>query len=123
MLKRHARPHEGRRTERARKLRTETSLSERVLWDFIRNDKLGYRFRRQYPIENFTLDFYCPSKKLCIEVDGEQHFDTLKQDKQRDEKLSALGIKAIRIPSLDLFEQTTIAFSAWLKIIEEALQL
>jgi very-short-patch-repair endonuclease len=54
-------------------------------------------------------------------VDGEQHFDSLEEDKERDAYLSGLGIRVIRIPSLDLFDDENLAMSAWLKIIREAL--
>ena len=73
-------------------------------------------------MDKYTLDFYCPAKKLCIEVDGEQHMQTIEQDKNRDSDLRALGIEVIRIPSLDLFETHQPAINAWFRIIEEALQ-
>ncbi|HEY3780658.1 MAG TPA: endonuclease domain-containing protein [Fimbriimonadaceae bacterium] len=121
MLQPNSRPHRQGRTKRARGLRNGASVSEKWTWSFLRNDNLGCRFRRQYPIGDYTLDFYCPQHKLCIEVDGEQHFDSLEEDKERDAYLSGLGIRVIRIPSLDLFDDENLAMSAWLKIIREAL--
>jgi len=85
-------------------MRREMSVSEKVLWVHLRNDKLGFRFRRQYRIDPYFLDFYCPEAKLCIEVDGEQHALRLDKDAIRDAKLAALGIETYRIPSLDLFD-------------------
>ena len=74
------------------------------------------------PFGKYTLDFYCPAKKLCIEVDGEQHFLTQDSDKQRDAELLTYGIRVLRIPSLDIFEETGLALTAWRRIIEECLE-
>ena len=48
--------------------------AERVLWQNVRSRKLlGFKFRRQFPIENFILDFYCIEAKLAVELDGSGH--------------------------------------------------
>ena len=91
------------------------------MWSFLRKNRLGCSFRRQYPVGNYTLDFYCPKHKLCVEVDGEQHFETLDIDKARDQQLAKLGIKVIRVPSLDLFDDKRLAMEAWLQLIRDAL--
>ena len=70
--------------------------AEKVLRRKIRNRQLSkYKFIRQYPINNFVLDFYCVEVKLAVEVDGGQHMDSL-YDKQRDSVLKNLSIKVIR---------------------------
>jgi very-short-patch-repair endonuclease len=92
------------------------------MWSFLRNNQLGCTFRRQYPVGPFTLDFYCPKYKLCVEVDGEQHFETMERDKERDFALSELGIRVIRVPSLDLFDDKRLAMTSWLDLIKEALK-
>lgn len=61
---------------RANRLRHEMSKSEQRMWLFLRGDQMGVRFRRQYPVSPFVLDFYCPELKLNIEVDAEQHDPT-----------------------------------------------
>ncbi|HEX6159505.1 MAG TPA: endonuclease domain-containing protein [Thermoanaerobaculia bacterium] len=59
---------------RAKELRRAMTLSERRLWNWLRNRSFGrYKFRRQVPIGPYVLDFYCPALKLSIEVDGRQH--------------------------------------------------
>ncbi len=50
-----------------RKLRKESTSQEKILWEHIRNNKLGLKFRRQYGIGGYILDFYCPAKRLAIE--------------------------------------------------------
>jgi very-short-patch-repair endonuclease len=92
------------------------------MWRILRNDALGYRFRRQYPVGKYTLDFFCPARKLALEIDGEQHFETLQADRERDAELKALGIRVLRIPSLDIFDTNQLAMVAWVKIIREELE-
>ena len=61
----------------ARKLRNNLTTAEALLWSALRNKQLaGLRFRCQHPVGNFILDFYCPSLKLVIEVDGRIHAHT-----------------------------------------------
>ena len=88
---------------RANRLRHEMSKSEQRMWLFLRGDQMGVRFRRQYPVSPFVLDFYCPELKLNIEVDGEQHDPT--EDAQRDTILRTRGIEIWRIPSLDVWDE------------------
>lgn len=86
---------------RVRNLRTNMTESEKKLWQRLRRDSLGVRFRRQVPIGPYILDFFCPSKKLAVEVDGELH--NASRDANRDQFLLELGIETIRIPSWELF--------------------
>ena len=94
------------------------STSEKVLWEQLRHDQLGYRFRRQYPIHEWILDFYCSDARLCVEVDGEQHQLTKDRDQFRDRDLATLGIHTLRIPSLDLFTPSSAELSFWMREIE-----
>ena len=59
---------------RARLLRKKATESERILWRHLRNRNFaGFKFRRQHPFDDYVLDFYCPSAKLGIELDGGGH--------------------------------------------------
>ncbi len=81
----------------ARKLlRRDFTPEEKILWFQLRNSSLGYRFRRQHSIGNFVADFFCPEKRLIIEIDGGQHLDNKEGDKERTEYFESLGIKVIR---------------------------
>jgi len=84
--------------DKRRILRNEMTTAEQTLWTAIRCDKLGARFRRQYGVGAFVLDFYCPKRKLAVEVDGEIH-DQPKQkaiDQERQLIIEHLGIKFLR---------------------------
>eukprot|EP01035_Chromulina_nebulosa_P054083 gene54083-74016_t len=63
--------------ERARQLRWAMTEPERLLWALLRKEQTGLRFRRQHPLGSYVLDFYCPSARLCVEVDGPVHLEPL----------------------------------------------
>ncbi len=80
----------------SRSNRKKQTDSERLLWFHLRQRLQGYKFRRQYPVNNFILDFYCVQKKLAIELDGSQHLQNRSYDNFRSGKLAKLGIKILR---------------------------
>ena len=61
-------------------------------------------FRRQFIIEKYILDFYCPSAKLAIEIDGAQHYsdEALEYDQNRTNRLNRLGIMVLRFTNVDI---------------------
>ena len=82
--------------QNASALRANMTLAERKLWAILRAHGLGCRFIRQYIFDNkYIVDFYCPQKKLIIELDGGQHCDNI-QDKIRDEYLAQRGCRILR---------------------------
>jgi cyclase len=81
---------------KARYLRHKETKAEKILWQEIRNRKLGVKFRRQHPIDKFILDFYAPEIKLGIELDGSPHKENIEYDKLRTEYLNSHGIKILR---------------------------
>lgn len=85
-------------TARARNLRGNMTDAEGRLWRALRRDQLdGLHFRRQHPIGPFTLDFYCPSLRLAVELDGGQHAEQQKPaDERRTRWLAGKGIAVIR---------------------------
>ena len=60
---------------------------------------MGYSFRRQYPILNYIVDFYCKQLNLVVEIDGCSHFSSEAQerDAERDRQMRAVGLKVIRV--------------------------
>ena len=66
--------------ETRKNLRNNSTVQEIILWSRLRRSQLGFKFRRQESIGKFIVDFYCPKKKLIIEIDGCQHKE-LKQSK------------------------------------------
>jgi very-short-patch-repair endonuclease len=85
--------------DRARLLRKKATETERILWRHLRNRNFaGYKFRRQHPFDGYVLDFYCPSAKLAIELDGGGHNYRPGQthDRKRSEFLARHGLVVLR---------------------------
>ena len=85
--------------QRLRELRHNQSDAERAFWAKVRNKQfLGMKFFRQYSIGPYILDFYCPTVKLAVELDGGQHnqSDKRKCDAARSEYLKGQGIDEMR---------------------------
>lgn len=83
-------------TRLARKLRNQATKEERRLWSALQFEQIGVKFRRQHPIGNYIVDFYCAERKFIVEVDGSQHFENA-DDKVRDQWLSEQGYKVFRV--------------------------
>lgn len=102
----------------SRKLRSNTTLSERILWTYLRKTQMkGYRFTRQKPIENYIVDFYSPQLRLVIEIDGCSHEDRVLLDKKRDQRLQQLGLRVLRFADQDVknnLEGVLISLSGWI---------
>ena len=84
--------------DHAKTMRKEPTHAEKILWDELRNQKLGHKFRRQHLVDDFIVDFVCLSKGLVVEVDGEYHNteEQIELDKQRTLRLNNAGFKVIR---------------------------
>ena len=91
---------------RARKLRSDMSKPERVLWQHLRTRPGGFKFRRQHPASVYVLDFYCAALRLAVEVDGWGHdsSETIARDKRRSEFLRSQGIVTTRVPANAILE-------------------
>jgi leucyl-tRNA synthetase len=99
-------------TEMARELRSNPTISEKLLWKYLRKRQLrGYKFLRQKPfvyeqIQNkryfFIADFYCAQLKLVIELDGKIHDFQKEYDYQRDLVLRKLGLRVLHIKNEEL---------------------
>ena len=91
----------------AKTFRREMRWAEKLLWHHLRNRKMaGCKFRRQYSIGPYVLDFLCYESKLAIEIDGRQHGDPKAQahDAKRDMYLKMHGIRIKRIWNFQLRE-------------------
>lgn len=97
-------PPPRKTVERSRRLRREMTLPEIVLWRWMRGRPNDLRFRHQHPIGVYSLDFYCPSAKLAIEVDGEAHVrgDQPQRDAKRDAWVMDRGIRTLRVAAADV---------------------
>ena len=98
--------YESRLKKNARALRGSMTETEVILWSRLRGRQMnGVRFLRQKPIGKYIVDFYCPTKKLVIELDGGQHYDggeSVRRDKERDAFLEKEGLIVLRFTNTDI---------------------
>ncbi len=88
----------------AQKLRRRATKSEKILWAELKDKKLGVRFRFQAPILGWIVDYWCPSCKLIVELDGKFHKDRKEKDEFRDKIISEhMGARILRIASSRIF--------------------
>ncbi len=91
-----------------KELRNSLTPAEAKLWRVLRGKNLdGRKFRRQHSVGNFILDFYCPSEKLGIELDGQAHYSGLKRLRNRERAtiLENYGIRVLRFENRRVFEE------------------
>lgn len=89
-----------------KELRLQRTKAEELLWAYLRKKKTGFKFRRQYNIGNYIVDFYCHAAKLIIELDGFVHEDDVvfENDQSRQRKLEALGFKFLRFTNQQVYK-------------------
>jgi len=82
------------------------TLPEVILWQQLRRRPDGFRFRRQFPVSGYVVDFACLERRLAIEIDGEAHSMGSKpeRDRVRDGRLSDVGFKTLRIAARDVLD-------------------
>ena len=98
--------------EKRRFLRKKQTPEEAFVWNMIRGNKTGLKWRRQVSIGTYVADFYCASKKLVLELDGNQHLLPKAQeyDSIRDQFFKMNNIKVIRISNHELNSDPSIVY-------------
>src|SRR5260370_30946755 len=111
-------------TARARKLRGNMTDAELRLWRSLGRDQLkGLHFRKRHPVGPFTLDFYCPSLRLAVEVDGGQHAEQVRQaDDRRTGWLAERGVVVVRYWNNDVLSNLEGVLSDLLAHAERLVQ-
>jgi very-short-patch-repair endonuclease len=110
-----------RNIEKSRALRKNKTDAERKMWSILRNRQLnGVKFRRQFPIGRFILDYYSPEYKLGIEADGGGHYkdEERVRDERRTRELSKLGVEILRFSDLDILKNIEGVYQVILKTTE-----
>jgi very-short-patch-repair endonuclease len=92
-----------------RLLREQDIGAEKILWGKLRNRQQKFKFKRQYSVGGYIVDFYCPKLKLAVEIDGATHSteEEIKKDKEREKFLKRFGIKVIRYINNDVYRHAT----------------
>ena len=107
--------------KKARKLRSEMSLPEGLLWRELRKRPGGFKFRRQHPAGVYVLDFYCAAVRLAIEVDGFAHVmgRVAVHDARRSEWLRSQHVATTRIPAKAVLDDLAAVVVRLVQICEE----
>ncbi|MCC6636415.1 MAG: endonuclease domain-containing protein [Ignavibacteriaceae bacterium] len=92
--------------DRRQELRNNATPTEKLLWAELKNKQTGYKFRRQFSVGNYILDFYCAELKLCVEIDGPTHYGmkASEYDAVRQKFLESLGITVVRFTNHEVYE-------------------
>ena len=108
----------------ARRLRSEMTLPEGLLWRELRKRPGGYKFRRQHPAGPFVLDFYCAAVRLAVEVDGQAHddADAVSRDQRRSAWLRDRGLVTTRIPARHILGEIEAVVTRLVEICDERKQ-
>jgi very-short-patch-repair endonuclease len=96
----------------ARQLRRSQTDAEAKLWFILRSRQLsGFKFRRQYPLIGYIVDFYCAREKLAVELDGDQHGDPEAElyDSLRTQRLNEIGVTVIRYSDREILKSPDAA--------------
>jgi very-short-patch-repair endonuclease len=94
--------------------------AEKVLWKYLRGNQFGwFKFRRQFWIGPYILDFYCHERQLCIEVDGETHTsqESKEYDRVRTEYITSRWITVVRYTNVEVYENIDGVISAIHKVL------
>ena len=96
--------NKSQQKEKRKFLRNNSTITERMLWTRLKGKQLGVKFRRQYGIDYYIVDFCCPRKKLIIEIDGESHLDDEQSiyDKEKEQDIEELGFKILHFSNKDI---------------------
>lgn len=108
----------------ARTLRRNQTFAEKLLWSRLRNNQIGYHFRRQHPSSNFVVHFFCLKLMLVLEVDGSIHADKIVQleDQTKDESLISYEMDVIRFTNEEVITNIDLVISSiktTISLIEE----
>ena len=90
-----------------KELRNNSTPAESAMWELLRAGRLdGTKWRRQYSIGKYIVDFYCPKARLCVELDGDTHFTMQGDlyDLERTEYINSLGISILRFENREIWD-------------------
>ena len=107
--------------KRARKLRSELTLPEAMLWRALRARPGGFKFRCQHPASEYVLDFYCAAARLAIEVDGFAHDSepAARRDANRSRFLRSQGVATLRVPARIILGDLEIAVARIVEVCRD----
>ena len=106
--------------QRAQELRSTMTTAEEILWNVLGINNWKLKFRRQHPVANYVVDFYCHRIKLVIELDGAIHEveEVKRHDTHRERHLKEFGLTVLRFKNVDVLNDT----NGVLRTVEHAIE-
>ena len=98
-----------------RDLRNHATVAEKALWQILKGRQLhGRKFRRQHSLGQYVVDFYCPSERLAVELDGSVHDDPQRAayDADRQREIEALGVRVMRFANDEVLQTPDVVEEA-----------
>ena len=109
--------------EKRRGLRNNLPPPEAIIWSKLRNSQvLGYKFRRQYGVGPYVIDFYCPALKLAVEIDGDSHFvtDAIENDNRRRAFIKSFAIHFLRFTNQEVNRELEAVLEKICQFVQES---
>lgn len=109
-------------TTQRQELRKSLPKAEVLLWMVLKGRQLeGLKFRRQYSVGRYVIDFYCAELKFGLEVDGDSHYTPKgkEHDKVRTEYLESFAITIVRVTNPDVYNNLEGVWEMLRKVIKE----
>jgi very-short-patch-repair endonuclease len=110
---------------RAKELRNNVTKAEMILWGYLKTRPSGYKFRRQHPLLNYIVDFFCYKLKLVIEVDGSIHNteEVKKNDEDRQLLIESEGLTVLRFTNDEVIKQPETVIEKIQLLLQNSLQM
>jgi len=110
---------------RAKELRNNVTEAEMILWGYLRTKPFGHKFRRQHPLLNYIVDFFCYKLKLIIEVDGSVHNneEVKRNDEERQRLIESEGLNVLRFTNAEVIKQPEIVLKKIQLVLQNNLQI
>ena len=108
--------------EKRRRLRRNIPKAEAAVWSRLKGKQLlGYKFRRQYSVGSYVIDFYCPALKLAVEIDGDSHYKMAAQhsDQARQAYIESFGIRFLRFTNEEVNQELENVLAAIAQVAQE----
>ena len=107
----------------AKENRQEQTYVEKIFWYMFRNNRLGYKFRRQQILVDYIVDFFCLELKLIVEIDGDYHLIKVDYDETRTLFFEELGYKVIRFTNEEVIGNGNLVYTKLLQFISFTFEL
>lgn len=103
-------------------LKKNPTEAEIIIWEYLKNKKTGYKFRRQHIVDNFIADFICLPKNLAIEIDGKIHQFQKEYDQMRTERFIELGYQVMRFTNNEVKEDPIKVYNQIKEILDNLIE-